>query len=187
MKQFEKLLMCLLVPMALGACDAPVSDMADPAAQPKPKTSVNAGPGSRPATRNSAVALFTDVCVATAPTFADAPAVLAKKPVLQNANTGTYYHQTYDMSVKITPSGCSIVAGGNFKAGDLAALQSAAPGAQTRPMTNFDRRTYMSAVLPTGTMPNAFLASNTLNAAPNPVSFDEDMHRLLQGIHGAAF
>lgn len=67
------------------------------------------GPGSEQVDGFAAAAILGDVCVATAPSFRNAPAVMAKMPFRQHPGTGTYYHQTLDLSVKLLPKRCSMV------------------------------------------------------------------------------
>ncbi len=82
--------------------------------QPPAQTSPSAVvPGTHPVDSASAMSLISDICVDTLPRFANAPAVLAKMPFQQNPQTGTYYHRSLDLSIKLhTDKGrkiCSMV------------------------------------------------------------------------------
>lgn len=182
MGRFAKLVACVTALALLGACDAPVTDTS---VRSEPAASASAGPGPQPATRNIAIAFFKDVCVATAPTFAGAPAVLASKQVVQNATTTTYYHQQYDMSVQLNAKGCSFVAGGNFKASDLAALTATHPNVRPRALSNFRQRTYISALLPKGARPLAFQATILPAHDIASLSLGRDVHRLVRAMQGS--
>ena len=52
-------------------------------------------------TRNETVELFSQVCLDTAPDFANAPIVLDALPVQRNFDTGTYFHETLNLSFKL--------------------------------------------------------------------------------------
>ena len=68
----------------------------------------NAGPGSIIPSDADAVRFFKGACI-SGRTFERAPTYLATQPVVRNSRTGTYYHQRFDMSVKINKDRCSIV------------------------------------------------------------------------------
>lgn len=84
------------------------------------------GPGSDPVDEVSAGMIFSSVCGDTAPSFRKAPAAMAKMPFRQRPETGTYYHQNLDLSVKLMPKRCSMVFGSRADAGQLAILLTAA-------------------------------------------------------------
>lgn len=74
--------------------------------------SQNAGPGSVDADPALAAQIFNDVCLNGGPAFSAAPAAVATFPFTQSAGTGTYFHNTQNLSVKLigTPANeCSIV------------------------------------------------------------------------------
>ena len=58
-------------------------------------------PGTHPVDPDTAVSILSDICVDTLPRFAKAPAVLAKMPFQQHPQTGTYYHRSLDLSIKL--------------------------------------------------------------------------------------
>ncbi|MGB5069289.1 MAG: hypothetical protein WBO29_18175 [Albidovulum sp.] len=95
----------LLAALVLGGCVTP-----DPASQaPVSAPATDVGPGPAQADGTSAGVIFSSVCADTAPSFRQAPAILAKMPFRQHPTTGTYYHQNLDLSVKLMPKRCSMV------------------------------------------------------------------------------
>lgn len=91
--------------LAVGACTPTVDS---PAVNGAVATGP-VGPGSEQADGLSAMALFSDVCIKTSPSFRGAPAALKKLPFRQHPDTGTYYHQNLDLSIKLMPKRCSMV------------------------------------------------------------------------------
>lgn len=86
----------------LGACAAPpVSETAGP--QPGPTSPATAGK------------LFAKGCLQQLPAFAGTPAALATEPVVQRRDTGTYYHTSQNLSLKVVQTTaeryCSVVFG----------------------------------------------------------------------------
>lgn len=100
----------LCAALALSACVAPTA--ATRAAAP---VSANAGPGPNDATPAQAAALFRQVCVDTVPSHAKARTALAALPFVQRQSTGTYYHNSLNLSFKLIADGptpvCSLVFG----------------------------------------------------------------------------
>jgi len=98
--------------------------LASLAACATPPSSPTAAPGPNPADPAMAGRLFAETCMATAPQFAGLAAAMASYPMTQNAGTGTYYHNTQDLSVKRVGTGangsCSIVLGSNASHADMA-------------------------------------------------------------------
>lgn len=94
---------CLL---ALSACDA-----TPPAVQAVPEVtrSAVAGPGSLPASAAVATQAFTALCGLAGQGRESVEAAAARNGFVQNTRTTTYYHQQYDLSVKLTDTACSIV------------------------------------------------------------------------------
>jgi hypothetical protein len=105
--------LALLAALGLAACD----DL--PTGAPGPGVQVSAGDvGPGPDAADPAVAgdLFARVCEASAPSFAEAPAILRGLPFAQRPATGTWYHRQLDLSIRINPGNpesCSLVAGTN--------------------------------------------------------------------------
>ncbi len=70
-------------------------------------------PGETPVTIEQAIAQFSRACVDTLPEFTAAPAMLADQGFIQNPDTSTWFHQTLNLSIKLTPplggDQCSIV------------------------------------------------------------------------------
>lgn len=60
--------------------------------------------------------VFGDVCAKNGPSFKGSRAALAKLPFAQNSDTGTYYHQAVNLSIKLQKRGakpiCSVVYAG---------------------------------------------------------------------------
>lgn len=76
--------------------------------------SPTAGPGPQNADPRVAAQVFNSACLESGPAFANTPAALATLPFTQNARTGTFYHNSQNMSVKLQGSpanACSIVFG----------------------------------------------------------------------------
>lgn len=105
-----------------------------------PPTSSTAGPGSASADPAAAGLLFAKTCIATAPKFTGLPAAISAYPMTQNANTGTFYHNQQDLSIKRIGQGadgyCSIVVGSNQSLSNAAvafgdAVNSTSPAAGT--------------------------------------------------------
>lgn len=136
-------LSCAIAFTALAGCsdDKPKIDPDD-----VPPAGVFTKAAHRPVTREQALAFFKDVCVDTAPDFALAPAVLATKLITQNKRSGTYFHNRFDMSAKLTPSGCSVVAGGAFTEADVSAFEALSPRVKANEPIQFGGRPYISAV-----------------------------------------
>ena len=100
----QKAIFACLLSLALTACET-APDAASPVVIP---VSANAGPGSIIPSDADAVRFFKGACI-SGRTFERAPTYLATQPVVRNSRTGTYYHQRFDMSVKINKDRCSIV------------------------------------------------------------------------------
>jgi hypothetical protein len=64
-------------------------------------TAPDAGPGQTLTTASAAGKLFAEVCLATAPSFVAAPLALSVQPFTQNSTTGTYYHNSLNLSFKL--------------------------------------------------------------------------------------
>lgn len=93
----RRVLLCALL---LAGCDQPLEQTADtPASQPVTR-SATAGPGPQLVAPAQATALYSDLCLATAPTF-DALPNLIEAPFVQHSRTGTYYHPQLNLSVKL--------------------------------------------------------------------------------------
>ena len=76
-----------------------------------PPVASNTRPGQGVPDPQRAGFLFAETCILTAPGFEHVPTVLADYPFTQNANTGTYYQDALNFSVKHLPEGCSLVFG----------------------------------------------------------------------------
>ncbi|MCX8508083.1 MAG: hypothetical protein ORN49_04255, partial [Rhodobacteraceae bacterium] len=101
----------LIAAMALSACLSEKTNVTKPALDKMGEqvAQSDVGPGPDQANGINASMIFGDVCVATAPSFRKAPAVMAKMPFRQHPGTGTYYHQNLDLWIKLMPKRCSMV------------------------------------------------------------------------------
>ncbi len=63
--------------------------------------SAEVGPGKGKVDAIFGSLMFSDICAKTLPRFRSAPSVLAKMRFKQSPETGTYFHQSLDMSVKL--------------------------------------------------------------------------------------
>ncbi|MCF2869583.1 hypothetical protein L0664_00770 [Octadecabacter sp. G9-8] len=102
--------MSVVALVALGACQAAAPSTGPTTAVAAARSTV--GPGSQPATAQDAINNFA-VCINSAPTFAQAPQQLRALPFTQNSNTGTWYHQTLNLSINVSGNRCSMVFGSN--------------------------------------------------------------------------
>lgn len=123
-----------LAMMALAACQTNVSGgQAVPVAAPTDDVvpvAFAAGPGRRVVTQQLGADVIKSACVDTLPRFTRTPETLAGLGgFVQNAQTLTYFHQTYDLSVKLIDGRCSIVMGGlKNEAAAIAMRDQAGPG-----------------------------------------------------------
>ncbi|WP_126974940.1 hypothetical protein [Frigidibacter oleivorans] len=99
------------------------------------------GPGSSlldPEDQIFAAMLFNDVCGDTGAKPAAAKAVLAKLPVTQHPETGTYYHQNLDLSFKLVKEGshdvCSMVFGSRSELSSIGLMLAAGSAAKGAPV-----------------------------------------------------
>lgn len=101
----------LIAAVTLSACvnTTPSPPPADAAKLAEQVAQSDVGPGPDQVDGIGASIIFRDVCVATAPSFRKAPAVMAKMPFRQHPGTGTYYHRNLDLSIKLMPKRCSMV------------------------------------------------------------------------------
>ena len=73
----------------------------------------NAGPGTQFTTPVEAGRIFAKACVLTEPTFKGAEKALLTYPITHSSTTGTYYHNSDNLSVKVHQGTCSLVFGAN--------------------------------------------------------------------------
>ncbi|MGB5557049.1 MAG: hypothetical protein WBN04_03450 [Paracoccaceae bacterium] len=114
-----------LTALVLGGCAS--TEGTRTAAASAPGSEVGPGPAAVDAV--SASKLFNDVCGKTAPSFRKAPAVMAELPFRQNTATGTYYHQSLDLSFKLLPKRCSMVFGSVERSSMLGLAMATSTGA----------------------------------------------------------
>jgi hypothetical protein len=92
--------------LALAACQATPSAQGDVASGP-------VEPGTDKISGVDAAIMFSQICLDTKAQPAKAKAVLAELPFRQHPQTGTYFHQNLNMSVKLMADGgkpvCSMV------------------------------------------------------------------------------
>ena len=91
----------------ISTCLAMMSSCA-PAINPIP-SSANAGPGTNLMIPYDAAIIFADTCLIRGKNFDDYVEGLRVHNVTRNANTGTYYHNTANLSVRIAGDQCSLV------------------------------------------------------------------------------
>lgn len=93
----------------LGALLLTLSACAEPA------ENTQVAPGQLAASGNAAGTIFAQTCLGTGPQFASLPQAAANLPMTQSPQSGTYFHNTLDISVARTGQGssgrCSIVFG----------------------------------------------------------------------------
>lgn len=98
-----KTLLSLAVGLAtLTACVEPTTTAA-------PSSATFTGPGSDQVSMTEALAIYDTVCIKNAPGFAGSKTPLGAMPFQQNPATGTYFHKTLDLSVKLEGNACSMV------------------------------------------------------------------------------
>ena len=68
-----------------------------------------AGPGEAYMQPYDAAVIFADTCLIRGSGFEEALEGLRVHNVTRNSTTGTYYHNTANLSVKVTPQECSLV------------------------------------------------------------------------------
>ena len=71
--------------------------------------SPNAVPGPAFMPSQEAGMIFAKACLSSGPNFEDAAEQLAAYPFTLHAITGTYYHNTANLSVRAAPESCSLV------------------------------------------------------------------------------
>ena len=123
-----KLRHCLPLIAALGLAACVPGGATAPSGQAATSGDSGVNPGAEMADGISAMLIFTRVCLDTQPHFKKAPAVLADLPFRQRPETGTYYHQNLDLSVKLVGGRCSMVFTSADDPTQLGILMSAASG-----------------------------------------------------------
>ena len=98
----RSLMFSVLATISLGACTPPASTI---------PSSSTAGPGPQILSAFDAGIIFADTCLIRGPNFENSIEGLRVHNVTQNASTGTYYHNSANLSVRITPDQCSMVYG----------------------------------------------------------------------------
>ena len=73
------------------------------------QVSPDAAPGKNLIPPSFAGNFFTEICLTTAPDFEGVPQAIAGEPFVQHSETGTYFHQFADLSIKASERGCSLV------------------------------------------------------------------------------
>lgn len=94
----------LIAALFVSACDPGGQTVAAPDAPVKLVANTTVGPGMQAVGATEAMALKDAMCTGTAPIKAAAANGFAL-----NTNYRTYFHQTLNLSVKLTKSGCSLV------------------------------------------------------------------------------
>ena len=73
--------------------------------------STTAAPGAQDTNPQEAGRIFAAMCINTLPDYAGAAEAAAAFPLTQSASTGTYFHNSQNLSFKLTGDSCSMVAG----------------------------------------------------------------------------
>jgi len=125
-----KAVAALLAAVALSACETPVTVSSTPV----PLAQIHLG-------RQSADAIFTPllfetVCLNYAPSFAGTPAQLEGMGLFQQATTGTYYHTSLNLSVKLLERNGKPVCSMVFGSRDEPMMLSITMQTQTAPNVN---------------------------------------------------
>lgn len=89
--------------------EQPAQPSLEKGAQAAATNSTNVVPGPYQVDGMGAGMIFARVCAETAPSFRNAPTVMADMPFRQHPETGTYFHQNFDLSIKLMPKSCSMV------------------------------------------------------------------------------
>ncbi|MFK7752298.1 MAG: hypothetical protein AB8B51_07085 [Sedimentitalea sp.] len=120
----RRLIGVLGVLAVLAGCEDTLSTQSASQSSVRPGTSVVDGV--------IAATMFSSICIEAVPNFTQLPARLNTAAFKQNPETGTYYHQKLDLSVRFNKRGgsedgsCSMVFGSRDKAGEIALLVSSA-------------------------------------------------------------
>lgn len=116
----NKIIFCFATAFVLGACNSTAPQ----------RTEAGLTIGTENVESVSGSIMFGQICADTYPDFDKARQALAAMPFKQNPNTGTYYHQNVDMSVKLIDNGadhiCSMVFGSKDDPDGLAIIFAAA-------------------------------------------------------------
>ncbi len=124
----------------------------------QPPVSATAGPSTAPASPVTAGTLFAKGCLQQLPSFSGTPAALSTEPVTQRESSGTYYHNSQNLSLKVVQTSegpyCSVVFGTTGNSDQVinafgTAASQAAPGLQANLILDFvpgpDNTTYYNA------------------------------------------
>jgi hypothetical protein len=93
-----------------SACDAPASGTSASASASRAAV----GPGTQPAMTQDTINNFA-VCINSAPSFSQAEQQLRTMLFEQNSATGTWYHQSLNLSINVNADRCSMVFASNEK------------------------------------------------------------------------
>lgn len=111
-----RLPVCIALLIGLAACQTGIQQ--EPVSASAPATvpvSASAGPGATPVTVAFGADVLQKACVEPRPSFDATPMALARiGGFVRNSQTGTYFSQTHDLSVKVVPGRCSVVMSGRF-------------------------------------------------------------------------
>jgi hypothetical protein len=137
-----------LLALSLSACVETTAATIAPTSSPD--DSARVGPGPRPVSASLAVETFRAACLDTSPTAA--PAILRARGFLQNTQTGTFYSQSDNLSVKLIPESgggrCSIVFGSTE--GPQRVVAAGAPSIRFEPSSEIDGQIYYRAFIGAG-------------------------------------
>ncbi|WP_415921487.1 hypothetical protein [Tateyamaria sp. SN6-1] len=126
--------------LALSACDDGTAAVGSQGIL----RSDTAAPGPQSTAPAFAGNVLRSACIDTQPDFDGASQALARiGGFVQSAKTGTFFHQRYDLSVKVVSGRCSMVAGASGSARQLKALGDL-PAVEPGPTRAFGNRLYHS-------------------------------------------
>lgn len=114
--------------LVLGSLAAVLAGCVQPTSAVAPAVDSGVGPGSASVDEMDASMIFSKVCGDTAPSFRKAPSVMKGMAFRQRPETGTYYHQNLDLSIKLFPKRCSMVFGSKSDPLQLGLMLAAAAG-----------------------------------------------------------
>ena len=136
--------MALAIAGALAACeDGATSNPSAGSSQPILRTA-DAAPGPQNPPARFALSVMQTACVETLPDFAGATQALIRAGgFAQSSRTDTFFHQRFDLSVKVSERRCSMVTGTSGKGTGLTQIADL-PGVETARPRIFGDRTYFS-------------------------------------------
>ncbi len=109
---------CLIASISLMACTPTTTPSKTPSTEQRAVQV--AEPGIKSVDIASVIPIFEDLCINTSPSFRRTAAEATKYGMIQSEKTGTFFHQTLNLSVNIRNGKCSMVFASNEDPGVLA-------------------------------------------------------------------